>query len=113
MGLWTCAVGIRATIVFLAHKVATAVSPPPLLDVSAEYAFHPPPIRGSDLDTTAGCQSAGAQIDPAHAVRLYVRKCIGVLTKGTVWRFWRVAVVLNMEATDGLSSVVSESGDKS
>src|SRR5207245_9992448 len=33
-GLWICAVGIPATIVFLAHKDATTVCPPPLSDIS-------------------------------------------------------------------------------
>src|SRR5207248_5605381 len=33
-GLWTCAVGIPATIVFLAHKHATTVCPPPVSDNS-------------------------------------------------------------------------------
>ena len=73
-GLWTCAVGIPATIVCLAHKDATTVCPPPLLDVSDEIAS---PYEGNDLDTTAIYHSAGAQIDPALAVRLYIRKCIG------------------------------------
>src|SRR5437867_4211144 len=99
MGLWTCAVGLPATIVCLAHKVATTVCPPPLRDVSAEY---PSKCDGSDLDTTAGCHSAGAQID-GRAVNLYVPKCGRVLINDDG------SIVLNVEATDGLPSVVYES----
>ena len=101
--LWTCAVGIRATPVCPAHKDATTVCPPPVLDVSAEYASK---CVGSDLDTTAVCQSAGAQID-GGAVNLYVPKCGRVLINedGSIG----IAVVLNVEATDGLPSVVYES----
>ena len=71
-GLWTCAVGIPATIVFLAHKVATAVSPPPLSDTS--YGGFTP-IDDTDLDTTTGCHSAGAQID-GPSFSLSGPKCI-------------------------------------
>src|SRR5207249_11918102 len=102
-GLWTCAVGIPATIVFLAHKDATTVCPPPLLDVSAEYASK---CVGIDLDTTAVCQSAGSQIE-SRAVNLYSPKCGRVLTNGD--GPIGIAVVLNVEATDGLPSVVYES----
>ena len=103
-GLWTCAVGIRATIVFLAHKVATAVSPPPLSDTS--YGGFTP-IDDTDLDTTTGCHSAGAQIDLVAAFcRLNDGKCIGRVLRN--YEASPVAV-LNMEATDGLPSVVYES----
>src|SRR5438034_568749 len=71
-GLWTCAVGIRATIVCLAHKVATTVCPPPVSDSYGGFV----PITDKDLDTTAGCHSAGAKIDLAAVVPLYVRKYI-------------------------------------
>src|SRR5437667_3704257 len=74
-GLWICAGGIPATSVCLAYKDATTVCPPPLLDVSADYASK---CAGSDLDTTAGCQRAGTQID-GRAVKLYVSKCGRVL----------------------------------
>src|SRR3989442_1729100 len=74
-GLWTCAVvGIPATPVCLAHKVATTVCPPPRLDTFYDEFV---PITGIDLDSTVGCHSAGAQIDLAVVVPLYVRKCIG------------------------------------
>ena len=101
--LWSCAVGIPANIVFLAHKDATTVCPPPLSDISYGGFVT---IGDTDLDTTTGCQSAGAQIDLAAVVFLYVRKCIGrVLTNG----YESKGVVLNVEATDGLPSVVYES----
>src|SRR5213595_2090543 len=72
-GLWTCAVGIPATVVCLAHKDATTVCPPPCYTSYGGIV----PIDDTDLDTTAGCHSAGAQIDLAAGVCLYVRKCIG------------------------------------
>ena len=91
----------------LAHKVATTVCPPPLSDISYGGFV---PIGDKDLDTTAGCHSAGAQIDLAAVVFLYVRKCIGrVLTNA----YESTGVVLNVEATDGLPSVVYESVDRS
>src|SRR6266513_3295949 len=68
-GLWTCAVEISATNVSLAHKDTTTVCPPPLLDPLVGSAR----IADSDLETTAGCYSAGAQID-GRAVILYVPK---------------------------------------
>src|SRR5437867_6063817 len=74
-GLWTCAVGIPATIVCLAYKVATTVCPPPRSDISYGAFVK---IADTDLDTTTGCHSAGAQIDLVAAnCRLYVGKCIG------------------------------------
>ena len=72
-GLWTCAVGLPATVVCLAHKVATTVCPPPCYTSYGGIV----PVDDTDLDTTAGCHSAGAQIDLAAGVCLYVRKCIG------------------------------------
>src|SRR5206468_1517899 len=72
-GLWTCAVGIPATIVCLAHKASTTVCPPPLSDTS--YGGFTP-IDDTDLATTTGCDSAGAQIDLVAAFcRLYDGKC--------------------------------------
>src|SRR6266511_207825 len=72
--LWTRAVGIPATSVCLAHKDATTVCPPPLSDISYGAFVK---IGDKDLDTTAGCHSAGAQIDLVAAnCRLYVGKCI-------------------------------------
>ena len=65
------------------------------------------PIDDTDLDTTTGCHSAGAQIDLVAAFcRLYDGKCIG-----RVLRNYKASpgAVLNMEATDGLPSVVYES----
>src|SRR5438034_291664 len=71
-GLWTCALGIPATPVCLAHKVATTVCPPPRSDTSyVDFV----PIDDTDMNTTAGWHSAGAQIDLAVVVPLYVRKC--------------------------------------
>jgi hypothetical protein len=73
-GLWTCAVGIPATVVRLAHKVATTVCPPPRSDISYGGFV---PIDDTDLDTTTGCHSAGAQIDLVAAFcRLYDDKCV-------------------------------------
>ncbi len=100
-GLWTCAVGIPATSVCLAHKHATTVCPPPLSDISYDLS----PSGDPDLDTTTGCHSAGAQID-GRAVNLYVRKCGRVLISEDV--SIGIAVVLNVEATDGVPSVVYE-----
>src|SRR6184192_3688847 len=107
MGLWTCAVGIPATSVCLAHKASTTVCPPPLSDTS--YGGFTP-IDDTDFDTTTGCHSAGAQIDLVAAVcRLYDGKCIV-----RVLRNYEASpgAVLNMEATDGLPSVVNESVDR-
>jgi len=65
-------------------------------------------IADSDLETTAGCYSAGAQID-GRAVILYVPKRGRVLINEEV----SSAVVLNVEPTDGLPSVVYESVNRS
>ena len=84
----------------LAHKDATTVCPPPLLDPFVSSGR----IAYSDLETTAGCYSAGAQID-GRAVILYVPKRGRVLINEEV----PSTVVLNVEATDGLPRVVYES----
>ena len=104
-GLWTCAVGIPATIVCLAYKDATTVCPPPPFDPWIDSAR----ATDTDLDTTAGLYSAGAQIDPAAAIFPYARKCIGALIKEEATS----VAVLNVEATDGLPSVVYESVNRS
>ena len=99
-GLWTCAVGTRAPTVFLAHKDATTVCPPPQFDPWSDFR-----ANDKDLDTTAGLYRAGAQTDPAAAIFPYARKCIGGLIKEEATG----VAVLNVEATDGLPSVVYES----
>jgi len=110
-GLRTGAVGIPATIVFLAHKHATAVCPPPLSDITYGDLSRNSAGDGNDLDTTAGFYSAGTQIGLASAgVILYVRKCIGrVLSNAQHYECIVTDVVLKVEAADGLSSVVYES----
>ena len=100
-GLWTCAVGTRAPTVFLAHKDATTVCPPPQFDPWSDSGR----ANDKDLDTTAGLYSAGAQTDPAAAIFPSARKCIGGLIKEEATS----VAVFNVEATDGLPSVVYES----
>ncbi len=107
--LWTCAVGLLATIVCLAHKDATTVCPPPCY---TSYGIAP--IFNLDLDTTAGCHSAGAQIELAAAVCLYVGKSIDrVLINNNADTSPSNGVVFNVEATDGPPSVVYESVGRS
>src|SRR5205814_6459870 len=95
-GLWICAVGLPATIVFAAHKVATTVCPPPPSDSSCG----PSKSDDTDLDTTAGCHSAGAQIYLAVIGCLYAPKCGRVLINLPD----STGVVFNVEAADGLPS---------
>ena len=57
------------------------------------------------MDITTGSHSAGAEIDHSHA-NLYVPKCGRVLIN---LPDSRKLVVINVEAADGLASVVYES----
>ena len=85
----------------MAHKDATTVRPPPPSDNSCGQSKS----DDTDLDTTTGSHSAGAQIDLADVVCLYAPKCGRVLINLPD----STGVVFNVEAADGLPSVVYES----